>query len=586
MYRTMIGKHQSQKSSEFHYSSSRELSPQISSLETIAHPMCANYSTTPASSPRMCPEQGFILCPRYCSERCKKQHWPMHSSMCTHPYLEENWQPRWILQDRPPSFACASTSFSPSSFIFPAFDVLNLSQNEACGDIRNLVNTVNNLSKDFQGKLDVLLNNSDPIITNRILVILYALLTPGPSFDEAAELAVHLMYSSVLSAPTATYLKCCLDDIYGTQSKGSDISFQVSLDTRGKGKIYSLQTVSGVKQPLEMFASTYGLVQALKDLRRVLDAPENADSWDRFLFKLRPSHRMAFKRFRETGVLAPFSADTSNFTQPNRLMFSAQGEWLGRSDSNPFQGWDIEPGFKSSMVESADIFGCLFFYLKSQFRQFAYQVQKLEINFIVTQFDPQILAKGISAGVIPIFEGACFDRIDTRDMMDDIGIEACLADWGPLLNQGNATASLLMHSRAWHNGRPYALARCNPRMALMMFMHKCLQIPGLKIKLESVFTQGLRSPALLRLIESLDAFYDHDDVFHELLVYEHANSAAAAVHLHLRPRHKIHPKRFGVPLTASEHQLPDVSKSKFYDLASLNEVDFSARFLEFGWNSG
>lgn len=62
-------------------------------------------------------------------------------------------------------------------------------------------------------------------------------------------------------------------------------------------------------------------------------------------------------------------------------------------------------------------------------------------------------------------------------------------------------------------------------------------------------------------------------------------------------------QRFGVPLDAHDHQLPDISKSEFYDLgkctllplmtvvvvliytysASLCEVDFSARFLEFGW---
>lgn len=164
-------------------------------------------------------------------------------------------------------------------------------------------------------------------------------------------------------------------------------------------------------------------------------------------------------------------------------MFSSQGEWLGKSEFNPLQGWDASAvqasGAKIAMMESADIFGCLFFHLKSQFRQFAYQVKDLDINFFLTQFDPQILAKGISAGVIPTFEGACFDRVDTRNMMDEIGIRRCLADWGPLLNRGNDFASLLMHSRAWHYDRPHALARCNPHAALVIFTHKCLKIPSL-----------------------------------------------------------------------------------------------------------
>ncbi|KAJ3758767.1 hypothetical protein EV360DRAFT_94465 [Lentinula raphanica] len=524
---------------------------------------------------------------KYCSERCQKQHWPRHSSICAHPYLEESWQPGWVMQDRPPSFASSSATYSPSASIFPAFDNMSLAQNEfgelavtdkdfkicfaACADIRNLIETVNNLPSDYGGTFDVLLNNPDPITTNRNLIILYALLNPEPSIDEAAELAIHLMYSAVLSAPCAAFLQRSLDDIYrSTQSDGDngiDISsFRVGLNTRGRGKIYSFQTIAGIKPPLEVFTSTtYSLNTALQDRSRILGAPENVDSWDRFLSRLRPSHRMAFQCFRETGVLAPFSVDTNRFTHPNRLMFSSQGQWLFRADIlNPFQGWDSTSvqlsGAKYSMVDSADIFGCLFFHLKSQFHRFASQVKDLHINFVLTQFDPRILAKGIMDGVIPIFEGGCFDRIDTRDMMDEIGIGECLREWGPLLNRENPHASLLMHSRA-----------------------KCFEIPSLSIKLKDVFVQGLRSPALLRLIESLDAFYDHDHFFHEFLSTENTDSIAAALDLQLRPQHRIHSRRFGVPLDAHAHSLPDLSRSRFYDLVSLCEVDFSTRFLEFGW---
>ncbi|KAJ3878463.1 hypothetical protein F5051DRAFT_230379 [Lentinula edodes] len=628
IYQNMIGRIQRQRSSDnnsllsFQTPHLQERSTQILSLENlmcfglgsgpygepIRYIMCANQSTR-VRAQRRCTEQGFISCPRcqlvkYCSERCQKQHWPRHSSICAHPYLEGNWQPEWVLQERPPSFACSSATFSPSSFIFPAFDALNLTQNEgiestdknyklcfaACADIRNLIETVNNLPSNYQGRFDVLINNSDPIIINRDLVILYALLNPEPSIDEAAELAVHLMYSAALSAPSAAYLQRCLDDVYGSQYDGhtGDFSFRTCLSTRGEGKICSLQTVAGVRSPLEMFMSTYNLAVALKNRWKVLAAPENVDTWDRFLSRLRPNHRMAFKRFRETGILAPFAVDTSKFTHPNRLMFSSQGTWLGKSDFNPLQGWNATliqvSGAKIAMIESADIFGCLFFYLKDQFRRFAYQVKNLNVNFVLTQFDPQILARGISTGVIPIFEGACFDRVDTKDMMDDVGIEACLADWGPLLNRENRFASLLMHSKAWHSERPYALARCNPHAALMLFMHKCFKIPTLNSKLKDVFAQGLRSPALLRLIESLDAFYDHDDIFQEFLDAGNTGPIAAAFDLGLRPHHKVHPKRFGVPLDACAHQMPDVSKSQFYDLASLCEIDFSARFLEFGWS--
>ncbi|KAF5384654.1 hypothetical protein D9757_007445 [Collybiopsis confluens] len=141
-----------------------------------------------------------------------------------------------------------------------------------------------------------------------------------------------------------------------------------------------------------------------------------------------------------------------------------------------------------------------------------------------------------------------------------------------------------MCSRAWHYQRPYALARCNPRAALELFMHKCsVQIPTLNIKLKNVFAQGLRSPALLKLVESLDAFYDHDEVFQEFLEDERVAEGAARLSLCRRIKNRIHSKRFGVPLHATDHQLPDISRNEFYDLSSLCEVDFSARFLEFSW---
>lgn len=130
------------------------------------------------------------------------------------------------------------------------------------------------------------------------------------------------MYSAALSAPSAAYLQRCLDDVYGSQYDGhtGDFSFRTCLSTRGEGKICSLQTVAGVRSPLEMFMSTYNLAVALKNRWKVLAAPENVDTWDRFLSRLRPNHRMAFKRFRETGVLAPFAVDTSRFTHPNRYV--------------------------------------------------------------------------------------------------------------------------------------------------------------------------------------------------------------------------------------------------------------------------
>lgn len=178
------------------------------------------------------------------------------------------------------------------------------------------MSTVNELPQDYSGQCNILLNDLDSIVANRNLMILFALLRAGPSLDEAAEFATHLMYSAALPSASASYWEQCLETIYGSACR--DMAFRVSLVTRGEAIIHSTQTTMGIRQPLEMFQSNHNLRDALKSMRSVTMNPAAADNEDLFFSKLKPVHRLAFKRFRETGILAPFSLSTSNFTHPNR----------------------------------------------------------------------------------------------------------------------------------------------------------------------------------------------------------------------------------------------------------------------------
>jgi hypothetical protein len=188
-------------------------------------------------------------------------------------------------------------------------------------DILNLVQTVNNLPRHYRGKYDILLNNADAVVTNRNLLILYALLSPGPSIEEAAELATHLMYSTMLPATGAAYLRRCVRATYGQGPKAGQLSFQSCLDTRGRGKLHSMQMATAIKRPLEMFFSAYGADKASKSVRNTLWDPHRTDERGKFLMSLRPGHRLAFIRFWETGILAPYSFDLNELDCPNRQVF-------------------------------------------------------------------------------------------------------------------------------------------------------------------------------------------------------------------------------------------------------------------------
>lgn len=189
----------------------------------------------------------------------------------------------------------------------------------AASDIRNVVQTVNNLPRGYQGTCDILLNNADAITANRNLVILYILMTAGPSIEEAAELAVHLMYSSRLTTNMAAYLRRCVHMIYGDCANGgSDMTFQRTFPTRGRGKLSTAQPAMAIKRPVEMFLSRYDLVKAMRRMKDALFAPARLDERHKLLAGLEPPHRLAHVYFWKTGVLSPFSLDLGPFNQPNR----------------------------------------------------------------------------------------------------------------------------------------------------------------------------------------------------------------------------------------------------------------------------
>ncbi|KAG5338829.1 hypothetical protein C0989_006060 [Termitomyces sp. Mn162] len=316
--------------------------------------------------------------------------------------LDPCWEPRWIREEREPRFNTA-----PSDDL-PAYDCLRLPHNEterdaihrdfklcfaASGDIRNLVQTINGLPAGYRGKCDILLNDVDTITVNRNLVILYALLGSGPSIEQSAEMAIHLMYSSALPPAIATYLR----------------------------------------------------------------------------------------------------------------------------------GLPFLPRKKEELME------------------FTRRIKEFYIDLHVTQFSPPLLSKGISIGVFPAFAEGCFDRVDTADITDREGIPELLADWGPMLNRNNGRACIIMHSRQWHRNRPNTTAQSNPCSAVML-IERCKKLPSLRIKLASVLTHGTKSPALMRLLESLDAFIDHAKAFREYLCAEQVDMIAKDLGLRVRQYNHVNSK--------------------------------------------
>lgn len=146
---------------------------------------------------------------------------------------------------------------------------------------------------------------------------------------------------------------------------------------------------------------------------------------------------------------------------------------------NPLHGWDVaavqQSGLESGCDPAGDIFGCLFFHIKSELREFAARVKERDINIHLLQYDSRLLSKGISIGVLPEFSDASFDRVDIGDMNDRLSVAECLMDWASLLNRNNEKACIIMHSKKWHEEIPMSIARDNPRV-LKVLTERCRRV--------------------------------------------------------------------------------------------------------------
>lgn len=67
----------------------------------------------------------------------------------------------------------------------------------ASGDLRNLVRTINSIPRDYSGTITVVLNDRDPFVTLRNILIMRILGTVTDK-SRAVDMALHLWYSAFL----------------------------------------------------------------------------------------------------------------------------------------------------------------------------------------------------------------------------------------------------------------------------------------------------------------------------------------------------------------------------------------------------
>ena len=104
-------------------------------------------------------------------------------------------------------------------------------------------------------------------------------------------------------------------------------------------------------------------------------------------------------------------------------------------------------------AQSADVYGCLYFFLSDQLHNFTGRVRELNISFQLTSFDAGALSRGIRDDLFSTYgipASPRFDRIHVSNILDAnyIGISGVLTDWAPFLAKGE-TAAIVGYFMNW-----------------------------------------------------------------------------------------------------------------------------------------
>ncbi|KJA20456.1 hypothetical protein HYPSUDRAFT_43147 [Hypholoma sublateritium FD-334 SS-4] len=577
------------------------------------HP-CANVNVAKYSA---CSKPGTMACSEcrlvsYCSKECQKKHWNAHKNDCRNPMRSKNWKPVWTRENRLPSFVDGPESTGSygdeisraradrlSSGVClwgnsPAIDIVNLSHNEndpkcdlnlafpASGDLRHAVLTVNNLPENFLGDLKLVINDRAPHVTSRNLVVLLVL---GMIQDEAlaADIALHFWYSVFYPGEYTLRISAIITSALSSAIKDKG-ALNVPLGPRSSLSCTSLPNILpflshilGPSQNLEEFQTAYDSVRK---------APEREDFRDRMYAGLRPSHRVAFQKYRRFGIVLPFGAINAHFNAANHSLFSFDAQWLQTDFADPLGGWettDVVAAGKKHGTPAEDIYGCLYFYLTDQLRIFVRRLRTHRISIVLCDLDSTALSVAIRQGCLTrsgVPRSIRFNRIHVSNIFDFnyVGLSDVLRDWSGLL--GDTKHSVLLgYFMNWPFLQPdgQISGACEGKMRDAM---KRLDASGRYT--HDVSTPHAAQVSIISMLSVLDTYYDNCKPFLNFLKKQRLDEVLRREKLRLRETHTIVPHRLQVPINARRDalpQFPDVDSWYYYNYVTCSSA--CERYVEF-----
>jgi hypothetical protein len=204
-------------------------------------------------------------------------------------------------------------------------------------DLRQVVRTINALPSDYSGSLKILINDPIPHAACRNVVLLLML---GAISDDAlaADIALHFWYSAFLPHEYRLKITGKIMEILRWRSAKDSTSLPFPLGSRSK-LFFAIppESFEAAFPNLYTYRSTTETKAKYNQMR---NAPSRQELRDRMYANLRPSHRVAFQKYRRSGVVLPFGAAHAHFNLLNPSLFSSSAEWLLTDFADPLGGWE------------------------------------------------------------------------------------------------------------------------------------------------------------------------------------------------------------------------------------------------------
>ncbi|KAI9731728.1 MAG: hypothetical protein M1834_004517 [Cirrosporium novae-zelandiae] len=384
--------------------------------------------------------------------------------------MSNAWRPSWDKKGRQPAFVDHDNSniqdiaaYGMHKYLWgnvPALDLVNIEQNEgthiakdfyilfaassaadsstASGDLRNVVKSLSGLPATYTGQCDVVINDRDPDIVARNVILLLTALNFSP--DVAATIMVHVWYSTLIPAATLQLLR--RDVLPLIEEVCAKIQAKPAATLLSKIWKYGTRSLRLVlrKQQWDDILSYFEVPDSLSTVQaqsiRTLTtlAPEREDYFHRSLYTQPPAWRVCSLKFRQDGILLPFGSSREAFDTPNPTFYQTNDRWPMFDSADPLQGWPIDEIVRKAPPAKNDMYGSLFFYVQDALQQFCQQIGRLDVSFKLFQVDALELPNIIKQYGMGQHS---FDRIEVSNIVDRgyLGLGATLTSFGPLLKQ-------------------------------------------------------------------------------------------------------------------------------------------------------